>query len=98
MDVALRGSPLYYKDCVTGVDLRAQAVVATQAATAEASHEAICCIEDVDAAGFSLVCRGATHRAVACCFLMAAIAQARAEICLTTARARLAAERCGLYA
>ena len=81
-----------------GIDFRVQAVVATQAATAESLHEAIRRIEDVDATDFSFVCHGATHRSVACCFLLAAIAYPRAEICLTTARTRRAAESGGLYA
>ena len=81
-----------------GIDFRVQAVVATQAATAGALHEAIRRIEDVDADEFSFVCHGATHHSVACCFLLAAIAYPRAEICLTTARTRRAAESGGLYA
>ncbi len=102
MDVAKRGvdahSPMYELTAVTGVDFRVQAVVATQAATAEALREAIRRIEDVDADEFSFVCHGATHRSVACCFLLAAIAYPRAEICLTMARTRRAAASCGLYA
>ena len=101
VDVAKREvsahSHMYELSSVTGVDFRVQAVVATQAATAEALREAIRRIEDVGAQEFSFVCHGATHRSVACCFLLAAIAYPRAEICLTTARTRQAAESCGLY-
>ena len=44
----------------------------TQAATADALLEVFQRIKDVDAHGFAFVCHGATHRSVACCFILAA--------------------------
>ncbi len=100
VDVALRGmtghSNMYKMSCVTGVDFRVQAVVATQAATADALREAILRIQGFEFTEFSFVCRSATHRSVACCFLLAAIAFPAAEICFTTERTRQAAEAAGL--
>ena len=100
VDVALRGmtghSNMYKMSCVTGVDFCVQAVVATQPATADALREAILRIQGFDFTEFSFVCRSATHRSVACCFLLAAIAFPHAEICLTTERTRRAAESAGL--
>ena len=101
VDVAKRGvnahSPLYAMSSVTGVDFRVQAVVASQASTANALLEAIDSIENSDHREFAFVCHGATHRSVACCFLLAAVAYPLASVCLTTARTRRAAEEYGLF-
>ena len=102
VDLAVRGvdgrSSLYELSKVTGVDQRVQAVVACQEATADALLAALERIEDMDMLEFCFVCHGATHRSVACCFLLAAIAYPHAEVHLTTDRTRRAAKTCGLYA
>ena len=90
-------SSLYELNKVTGVDQCVQAVVACQEATANALLAALERIEDMDIFEFCFVCHGATHRSVACCFLLAAIAYPFAEVHLTTNRTRQAAESCGLY-
>jgi len=98
-DVGIDGHSQMYKITrVTGVDCRVQAVVAMHAATAEALLEAIQMIESRDVREFAFLCHGATHRSVACCFLLAALAYPRAEIYLTTKRTHNDAERFGLYA
>jgi hypothetical protein len=100
VDVADKGvdglSPMYKIGDVTGVDFRVQAVVAMQAATAAALLEAIQTIERYNLHELAFLCRGATHRSVACCFLLAAIAYPRAEIYLTTKRTQADAHRFGL--
>ena len=89
-------SYLYELSKVTGVDECVQAVVACQEATANALLAALERIEDLDIFEFCFVCHGATHRSVACCFLLAAIAYPFAEVPLTKNRTRRAAESCGL--
>ena len=100
VDLAVRGvdgrSSLYELSKVTGVDQRVQAVVACQEATADALLAALERIEDMAMLEFCFVCHGATHRSVACCFLLAAIAYPHAEVHLTTDRTRRAAELAGL--
>ena len=101
VDVALKGVDgkcrrLYHLGEVTGVDECVQAVVASQTATAECLRVAFEWIEEEDLNSFSFVCHGATHRSVACCFLMAALAYPHARVHLTTNRTRRAAEFAGL--
>ena len=101
VDLAERGvdgrSSLYQLSKVTGVDQCVQAVVACQAATADALLAAMECIEDKDIFEFCFVCHGATHRSVAGCFLLAAIAYPFAEVHLTKNRTRQSAQSCGHY-
>jgi hypothetical protein len=100
VDVALRGvdgkSHLYELADVTGVDERVQAKVASQEATAECLLTALLRVEEEDLHQFSFVCHGATHRSVACCLLLAALAYPKATVHLTTARTRNAAAEAGL--
>ena len=95
VDVALRGvdgrSHLYRMGDVTGVDERVQARVASQEVTAECLLTALLMVETQDLHKFSFVCHSATHRSVACCFLLAALAYPNAMVHLTTARTRRAA-------
>jgi hypothetical protein len=48
-------------------------------------------IEENGMREFSFVCHGATHRSVACCLLLAAIAYPQARVHMTTRRTRDAA-------
>ena len=100
IDIDARGvdarSPLYSLRDVTGIDERVQAVVAAQRFTAEALLEAVERIERDNLPEFGFVCRGATHRSVACCFLLAAIVYPSAQIYLSTRRTQQAARRAGL--
>ena len=101
IDVALRGvdgkcSSLYDLGEVTGVDERVQAVVASQPATALCLYAALERIEEEDLDEFSFVCHGATHRSVACCLLLTALAYPQAHVRLTTPRTRRAAKLAGL--
>jgi len=100
IDVAARGvdgrSRLYKLRDVTGVDERVQAVVAGQKATADCLLAAVGRVEEEDAHEFSFVCHGATHRSVACCMLLAALAYPRALVHMSTARTRCAAAAAGL--
>lgn len=101
IDVALRGvygkcSALYTLSDVTGVDGRVQAVVASQEATAFCLLAALERIEEEDLTDFSFVCHGATHRSVACCFLLAALAYPLGQVSLTTSRTQHAAKLAGL--
>ena len=101
VDVALRGvdgkCPNMYKVCdVTGVDERVQAVVASQEATAHCLLDALERIEEEELDEFGFVCHGATHRSVACSFLLAALVYPEARVCLTTTRTRRAANLAGL--
>jgi hypothetical protein len=95
VDVAVAGvngfSPLYRLRDVTGVDERVQAAVACQDATAPCLLEALERIEENGMREFSFVCRGATHRSVACCLLLANIAYPEARVYMTTKRTREAA-------
>ena len=95
IDVALAGvngkSTLYHLSEVTGVDERVQAVVASQDATAACLLVALERIEEKGMREFSFVCHGATHRSVACCLLLAAIAYPQARVHMTTRRTRDAA-------
>ena len=90
-------SDMYNISDVTGVDFRVQAVVAMQAGTATALFHAFKFIERSNAQEFAFVCHGGTHRSVACCFLLAALAYPQAQICLTTRRTQQDAGRFGLY-
>jgi hypothetical protein len=86
-----RASSMYALGDVTGLDFEVQAVLLTQACTAEALLAACAAIEAHDRYEFAFVCRGATHRSVACCVLLAAIIYPDATVVLTTARTRTAA-------
>ena len=90
IDVASRGvdgkSHLYRLKEVTGVDERVQAVVANQEITAHCLLAAMNRIEKEPLQQFSFVCRGATHRSVACCMLLAALAYPNASVHMTTRR------------
>ena len=101
IDVARRGvdgtSNLYRMSSVTGVDTRVQAVVANQEETAACLLVALEHIEAENKREFSFVCHGATHRSVACCFLLAALAYPRARVEMTTSRTRHAAADAGLF-
>ena len=87
---------LYELPDVTGVDARVQAVVASQDKTALGLAIALECIEEQDLHEFSFVCHGATHRSVACCLLLAAIAYPQARVRFSTPRTRAAATVAGL--
>ena len=86
-----RASSMYALGDVTGLDFEVQAVLLTQACTAQALLAACAAIEAHDRYEFAFVCRGATHRSVACCVLLAAIIYPDATVVLTTARTRTAA-------
>ena len=90
-------SDMYAMGQVTGVDPRVQAVVATHAATADALLQAVSRIEASNMREFGFVCIGATHRSVACCYLLAAVAYPNAEVHLTTERTQRAARMAGLW-
>lgn len=101
IDVALRGvdgkcGALYALSDVTGVDERVQAVVASQEATAWCLLAALERIEEEDLTEFSFVCHGATHRSVACCFLLAALVYPLGQVRLTTPRTQQAAKLAGI--
>ena len=81
-----RCDELYRLREVTGVDERVQAYVASQEITAECLLEAMDCIEHFNLNGFSFVCHGATHRSVACCLLLKAVAYPNAKVHMTTRR------------
>ena len=68
-----RARSRYALEDVTGLDFEVQAVLLTQACTARALLAACEAIEAHDRYEFAFVCRGATHRSVACCVLLAAI-------------------------
>ena len=95
IDVARHGvsahSSQYEMSAVTGVDEHVQAVVACQETTALCLTAALHRVETDDLHVFGFVCRGATHRSVACCFLLAAMAYPKALVFLTTSRTRKAA-------
>ena len=99
--MALRGvngkSTLYQLSEVTGVDERVQAVVASQEATAACLLVALERIEEEGMREFSFVCHGATHRSVACCLLLAALAYTQARVHMTTKRTRHAAALADLF-
>ena len=90
------GPRLYELPDVTGVDAQVQAVVASQEKTARCLLMALECIEEQDLHEFSFVCHGATHRSVACCLLLAAIAYPQARVRFSTHRTRAAATVAGL--
>ena len=79
-------SHLYRLKEVTGVDERVQAVVANQEITAHCLLAAMNRIEEENLQQFSFVCHGATHRSVACCMLLAALAYPNASVHMTTRR------------
>ena len=70
-----------------------QARVASQAITARCLLDAMQEVEKWNYRLFSFVCRGATHRSVACCLLLAAIAYRNASVHMTTKRTRIAAAK-----
>ena len=91
IDVAARGadgkSDQHYKlEDVTGVDEIVQAKVASQEITADCLTAALEQVEANDLHRFSFVCHGATHRSMACCLLLAALAYSKACVHLTTTR------------
>ena len=100
IDVARHGvsaeSHAYNRSAVTGVDEQVQAVVACQEVTASCLAAALHRVETEDLCVFSFVCRSATHRSVACCFLLAALAYPKAVVFLSTPRTREAAVAAGL--
>ena len=96
MDVDGR-SNLYQLSEVTGVDERVQAVVASQEATAACLLMALERIEEEWMQEFSFVCTRATHRSVACCLLLKALAYPQARVHMTTKRTRRAAALAGLF-
>ena len=83
-------SHLYRLKEVTGVDERVQAVVANQEITADCLRAAINQIEEENRQQFSFVCHGATHRSVACCMLIRALAYPNARVHMTTNRTQAA--------
>jgi hypothetical protein len=90
-------SRLYSMHSVTGVDFRVQAYVASQAITVYMLLLAIRDIETHDLHSFAFVCHGATHRSVACCFLLAATVYSNSCVVLNTTRTMDAALKRGLY-
>ena len=82
---------------VTGIDDCVQAVVASQGITPTLLCEAMWMIEGGDLFDFAFVCSHATHRSVACCFLLAAVIYPHCQIILTTARTQREAGKQGLY-
>ena len=94
-DVAEAGlnafSNIYTMGAVTGIDFPVQAVLITQLSTVKLLTAAWKDIRRRKLRKYAFVCHGATHRSVACCMLLAAIAYPHAEICLTTPRTRAAA-------
>ena len=101
VDVAIRGvdarcSELYHLSKVTGVDSMVQAVVAAQIETVICLLLAVERIEENNLHEFSFVCKGATHRSVACCMLLAAIVYPEARVRLTTPQTQRAATDAGL--
>ena len=80
---------------ITGVDPAVQAEVANQIATAQAMHDVLDHIERDDPECVIFACRGATHRSVACCFIMAYLFP-HTIIRLTTPRTQRAAKLWGM--
>ena len=95
-DVAEAGlnafSNLYTMGAVTGIDFPVQAVLITQLSIVKVLTDAWNDIRRRKLREYAFVCHGATHRSVACCMLLAAIAYPYAEICLTTRRTQAAAQ------
>ena len=89
---------LYALPDVTGLDFRVMAMVCSQKLMPGLLREAIAKIESGNLDSFAFACHGATHRSVAACVLLAAMAYPDASICLTTRRTRRAAEALALYA
>jgi len=86
-----RADYMYSMSEVTGLDFEVQAVLLTQVSTAQALWTACAAIEQHDRVAYAFVCRGATHRSVACCVLLTAFFYLDARIALTTSRTKAAA-------
>ena len=84
-------SSAYDMDMVTGIDFPLQAELVTQLSTVSVITTAWNRIRHQNLHNYAFVCNHATHRSVACCMLLAAIAFPHAEICLTTPRTQAAA-------
>ena len=96
MGLDARARSWYALEDVSGLDSEVQAVLLTQACTVRALLAACEAIEAHDRYEFDFVCRGATHRSVACCVFLAAIIYSEVTVVLTTARTRAAAIARGL--
>jgi len=90
------GRPIYEMKNVTGVDLKVQAVLATQTRTIDAIITARDMIEQGDLRHFAFVCSHATHRSVGCALMMASFVYHNASIVFSTSRTERAAEAHGM--
>jgi len=92
------GRPIYVLKNVTGIDLKVQAVLATQAIAINAVVEARHRIERGDLRHFAFVCAHATHRSVGCAVLLASFVYHKAAIVFSTPRTESAARDKGMIA
>ena len=91
-----RANHMYRMQEVTGLNFAVQAVLVTQSETAMVLLDACLSIEAHGLTDFAFVCRGGTHRSVACCVLLAALIYQNSEVCLNTRRTREAALELGM--
>jgi len=90
------GAPLYEMKEVTGIDLKVQAVVATQRVAVDAIVRARDMIEEGDLRHFAFVCSFATHRSVACAMILASFIYHEASIVFCTRRTESSARNRGM--
>jgi len=90
------GAPLYEMKEVTGIDLKVQAVVATQRVAVDAIVRARDMIEEGDLHHFAFVCSFATHRSVACAMILASFIYHEAAIVFCTRRTENSARDRGM--
>jgi len=80
---------------VTGIDLKVQAVLATQKRAVDAIIMARDMIEQGDLRHFAFVCSHATHRSVGCAMILASFIYHNASIVFSTPRTEASAKAHG---
>jgi len=91
-----RGHPIYVMKHVTGIDLKVQAVLATQTRAVDAVIMASNMIEQGDLRHFAFVCSHATHRSVGCAMILASFVYHKAAIVFSTPRTETSAKAHGM--
>jgi len=81
---------------VTGIDLKVQAVLATQTIAVDAVVMARDMIERGDLRHFAFVCSHATHRSVGCAMILASFVYHKAAIVFSTPRTETSAKAHGM--
>jgi len=91
-----RGHPIHVMKHVTGIDLKVQAVLATQTRAVDAVIMASNMIEQGDLRHFAFVCSHATHRSVGCAMILASFVYHKAAIVFSTPRTETSAKAHGM--